>query len=292
MRPTFHYSLDLTNNWTSRYANAKGWGGIEAGLFYSTESGLDDLVQLCHEARPPKAPPPVNVNRIAFKSIDDVRRILAPHVASLAVASSLRAQAPAFVPRAMKQQETPQKEILRKRTQASTTQDKEQEETVTEQVLDRPDADTADIVDSTKLVDSMANTVAEAPHVIIPEEQLKVASKLVKRYQHRTTQRELEKKKSVIDSQLGITFETCLKLSTEMQWPNGNYYKKLYLGLVPHLLVCVNTVQAYAQTSKKKAKRRLQKEVKQDLDDLNKKMTELKYVVLCDCNNQLLTIFS
>ncbi|KAH6917673.1 hypothetical protein BKA70DRAFT_1178689 [Coprinopsis sp. MPI-PUGE-AT-0042] len=263
-------------HWTfDRYAHAKGWGGVETGLFYSTESGLDDLVQLRHESgKPPRGPPPVNVTRVSFKSLEDVRRTLAPHMSSLAIASSLRAQAPAFVPRSLKQQEAPQDDVVRKRSNTLTT-DKQGEEAAVEQVMDRPDADTADIVDSGKLVDAMANTVVEAPRMVIPEDQLDLAKKLWKRYQYRVNHRNAEKKKTVMESQLDIAYETCLKLSTEMQWPNGNYYKKLYLGLVPHLLVCVNTAQAHAQTAKKKAKKRLQIEVKQDLDDLNKKMTEL-----------------
>jgi hypothetical protein len=246
------------------------------GLFHSMESGLDDFVQLCQESgKAPQGPPPVNVTRVFFKSLDDVRRVLAPHAASLAVPSSLRAQAPEFVPRSMKQSETLQDKTVRKRSNTLVTE-KEQDDAAIEQALDRTAADTADIVDSRKLVDTMANTVVEAPRVVISEDQLKLAEKLVKRYQYRVAHRNAEKKKTLVDSQLDITYEMCLKLSTEMQWPNGNYYKMLYIGLVPHLIICVNAVQAYAQIAKKKAKKRLQKEVKQDLDDLNKKMTELK----------------
>ncbi|KAH6876648.1 hypothetical protein BKA70DRAFT_1576722 [Coprinopsis sp. MPI-PUGE-AT-0042] len=286
-------------HWTfDRYARAQGWRGVEAGLFYSTESGLDDLVQLCHKSgKPPRGVPPVNVTRVPFESLEEVQHILVPHASSLAISSSLRdqapasrgiltphmpslaiarslrAEAPAFVPRSMKQQDAHQ-EVVRNRGN-TLTNEKEGEGVAAEQVVDRPDADTADIMNAGKLVNAMANTVVEAPHPVIPENQLNLAQKLLKRYRYRVNHGNLEKKKTVVDSQLNVVYETCLKLSADMKWPNGNYYRKLYLGLVPHLLICINAVQRHAQNARGNAKKRLLKEEKQDLDDLTKEMNEL-----------------
>ncbi|KAH6917671.1 hypothetical protein BKA70DRAFT_1139349 [Coprinopsis sp. MPI-PUGE-AT-0042] len=264
-------------HWTFKsYTGARDWSDLASALRFSTESGLDDLVQLCHESsKSPQRPPPKNINRVIFKSLEDVRRTLAPHISSLAIASSLRAEAPAFVPRSMKQPEAPQTLFLRERDH--TAPEREAEAQV-EEAADKPDADTTDIVDSGKLVDNMANTVSDAPHEVIPDEQLIVARELVKRYRHRVAHRNFEKKKSAADSQVDSTYETCLKLSMEMGWPNGNYYKKLYLGLVPHLLVCVNAVQTHAQSAKGIAKKQLLKGKRQNLDDLSSQMTELSAI--------------
>ncbi|KAG2023736.1 hypothetical protein CC2G_001355 [Coprinopsis cinerea AmutBmut pab1-1] len=257
-------------HWTYRqYASARSWGGIVRALRESTtESALDDLVVLCDESKPANKPPPSNVTRVTFKSIDDIRRALGSHTSTATILSSLRADAPAFVPK-FKQVSTQGTPARGNASQDGAEQ--EEAEGEQEEAIDRPEADTK-IIDSRDVV--VANTAKSVAREVTPEE-LAVARRFLKGYRRRLLQRKLEKKKTTIEASCDSIFHVCLKHAEGMEWPNGGYYRMLYLGLVPHLLVCVNAVQTYAQGAKSKAKKRLLKEEKQDLDDLNKRMNDL-----------------
>jgi hypothetical protein len=61
-----------------------------------------------------------------------------------------------------------------------------------------------------------------------------------------------------------------------MDWPHGRYYRMLFLGPLPHVLVCLSWVHSFLVGAKDKAKKRLNVAAHQELDDVMKKMTELK----------------
>ena len=142
-------------------------------------------------------------------------------------------------------------------------------------------ADVTNLVDSHNPVDSLASTAAplEAEHS--SQEQKDVALRLLHKYRQRMRNKKLERHKTATQKTCDSYFEACLKLASDpekMQWPYGFYYKKLYLGLVPHLLACLKTVESYAFSAKEKAKIRYRKDEKQDYDGMHKKMNEIKYV--------------
>jgi len=60
-----------------------------------------------------------------------------------------------------------------------------------------------------------------------------------------------------------------------MDWPHGRYYHKLFLGPLPHVLVCLGGVHSYLVGANGKAKKRYKVATYQELDDVGKKMTEL-----------------
>ncbi|TFK22053.1 hypothetical protein FA15DRAFT_758288 [Coprinopsis marcescibilis] len=219
-------ALGLT---TPKFESWYGQGGMGSAVHHSTtDSPLDGLVQLCHESStPPKQQLlPKNVTRVTFKSVDDVRRALNANPSAATLLSSLRADAPTFVPGG--------KKITGPEGRGSNAEGE------AEEAGDRPDADTTDVADSQNLVNSIANTAAPLPQEAIPEAQLIIARKILKGYRRLVLQRELQQKRSPVEASCNSIHETCLKLSSNMDWPNGLYYKKLYLGLIPHLLICVN----------------------------------------------------
>jgi hypothetical protein len=59
------------------------------------------------------------------------------------------------------------------------------------------------------------------------------------------------------------------------QWPHGYYYKKVYLGLVPHLLACVKGVESYASVAKAEAKKRYQGGGPQDYDEMRETINKI-----------------
>ncbi|RXW13065.1 hypothetical protein EST38_g12789 [Candolleomyces aberdarensis] len=104
-----------------------------------------------------------------------------------------------------------------------------------------------------------------------------LALRLLYHHRQRVRNKELEKYKTTTQKTCDSSFETCLKLvadPNEMQWTRGSYYKKLYLGLVPHLLACVKAVESYALSAWSEARDQSRKE-KQDYDDMYRTKSEI-----------------
>jgi hypothetical protein len=182
----------------------------------------------------------------------------------------MRADAPAFVPKALAK---PDPDTV------GPVDDEADNEEAVEHAGEKPEADITDIVDSRNLVDSLGPTEVPAAEAIT-EEQKAVATKLIDVYQRKLRSRKLERAKTATHKAYDSYFETCLEMSKTMDWPLGFYYRKLYLGFVPHLLACVNRVEAHAHNARGRAKKRFRsgKDTKEDLESLNKRMNELRYV--------------
>lgn len=245
-----------------RFANPRDWADIARAVQTSfTESQLDELVQLCllEKQTPQQRPPPKGIRRVFFKSLDDAPLVLST--------GPMRADAPAFVPR----------QLAKTVTNDSSAGEGEAGKEAIEEAVEKPEADMTDVVDSRNLVDAIATAEAPPP-VQVSEEQKVVAAKLWAKYQRRLRSAKLEKAKSATQKARDSYFETCLGLSEDMEWPFGFFYRKLYLGLVPNLLACVNRVDSYAYGARAKAKRRfrLGTDAAEDLEGLNKRMNDLK----------------
>jgi len=194
------------------------------------------------------------VRRIFFKKIEDLPVLLS--------AAPMRADAPVFVPRSMEAKAEPEQE-----------DNGEQEEST----IDQPDADFAGLVDSRTIEDSLKSTAAPLAVEVISDEEKEVARRFLAGYNRVLRNRKLEKKKGPVQQTCDSYFMTCLKQAEEMEWREGSFYKKLFLGLVPHLLTCINVVDSYSAGAKKAAKKRLMdNKQRQDMDALNKRMTEIK----------------
>ncbi|KAJ2926891.1 hypothetical protein H1R20_g10211, partial [Candolleomyces eurysporus] len=104
-----------------------------------------------------------------------------------------------------------------------------------------------------------------------------VALRLLYKFRQRVKNKELEKHKTTMQKTYDSYFETCLKLASDpkgMQWSCGSYYRKLYLGLVPHLLACAREVESYALSAWSEARNQCRKE-KQDYDGMYKTKSEI-----------------
>jgi hypothetical protein len=111
----------------------------------------------------------------------------------------------------------------------------------------------------------------------ISPEQKNAALCFLKLYQQRKRNLELEKTKTPTQKTCDCYFEDCLKLAPppEKRPSPGGYYRKLYLGLVPHLLTYVKGLESYAFSAKAEAKKRYRGSEKQDYDDVHKTMNEM-----------------
>jgi hypothetical protein len=65
-----------------------------------------------------------------------------------------------------------------------------------------------------------------------------------------------------------------------MEWPNGIYYRLLFLGPLPHVLVCLSAAHSWAIDTKARNKKRLKVALHQELEDVGKRLTEHTYGLL------------
>ncbi|KAJ2931129.1 hypothetical protein H1R20_g5905, partial [Candolleomyces eurysporus] len=106
-----------------------------------------------------------------------------------------------------------------------------------------------------------------------------LALRLLQKHRQRVRNKKLEQHKTTTQKACDSYFETCFKLAQESQWPCKPYYKKIYLGLVPHLLACVKGVESYAFSAKAEAKKRLRGDEKWDYDETRKMTNEMVAII-------------
>lgn len=219
------------------------------------------MIQLYHDSRVYSSlrPPQRGIRRLVYKNIADIPRILAnPH----AVISNLRAEAPAFVP---KPRTLPLEE------------EEAEAEAEAENDAEEPEVDNTEIINSTQ-ADALP-TIKNLPDdtAVFTDEQKQSAITLQRWY------RKLMKKRYVIpknntDAARHRQFEKCLEESHKIQWTVQSHYRFLFLGPLPHVLVCLEAAHAWAMTTKKSNKRRFKRALHQDLEDIQKRLTDQKYV--------------
>ena len=62
-----------------------------------------------------------------------------------------------------------------------------------------------------------------------------------------------------------------------MEWPNAySYYRKLFRGPLPHLLVCLEGMKDYLHAAKKRAAKRTREVKHEELDAVMEKQQELR----------------
>ncbi|RXW11442.1 hypothetical protein EST38_g14413 [Candolleomyces aberdarensis] len=253
-----------------RFATARSWGGMLGAVQTScSKSHLDEMVQLCSTEKPkPHKSPPEGIRRVPFKNLEDVPLVLST--------GPLNAQAKAYVPNSLK----PQANV--DGGDNSTEGQGGEAAAELQQQIEQTEADVTDLVDSRNIVDSLASTAAPLAVEHISQEQKDVALCLLKKYRQRARNQKLEKNKAPTQKNCDSYFETCLELALDrkkMQWPRGFYYRKLYLGLVPHLLACMKGVESYAFSAKAKAKKRYRGNEKQDYDRMHKTTNEIVAII-------------
>jgi hypothetical protein len=69
------------------------------------------------------------------------------------------------------------------------------------------------------------------------------------------------------------SFKACLAEAQKIAWIGGNYYRKLFLGPLPHVLLCLEKVGSYAVTTREQVKKLTVTAEGQELQDLSKQQT-------------------
>jgi len=218
------------------------------------------MVQLYHESNKgaaPPPPPPLDVHRVMYKSIPEVIGLL--NSSKPTVISNLRPDAPVFVPKPRVDQAS-----------------EEIEGAEPEQEIEEPEVDNTDIIGAGTSVESI--TVTALPEANLPpsEEQIRATCVIQTAYR-KLLRRRRKLTKSTLEASRASFFEACLEESLKMEWLNGIYYRLLFLGPLPHVLVCLSAAHSWTIDTKARNKKRLRVASHQELEDIGKRLTEHTY---------------
>ena len=214
------------------------------------------MIQLYHESYRGKPAHP-DVRRVVYKSSSEVLGLL--NNSKVPIVSNLRPDAPEFVPRP---RVDPASEEI--------------EGTEPEQEIEEPEVDNTDIVGAGTSVESI--NVTALPETNLPPSKEEIRASCVIQTAYRKLLRRRHKPtQSALDASRASYFDTCLEESLKMEWPNGTYYRLLFRGLLPHLLVCLSAAHSWAMDNKARNKKRFKVVLHQELEDVGKRLTENKY---------------
>lgn len=181
--------------------------------------------------------------------------------------SSLHADAPAFVPWQIRRVDD---EGV---TEVPNSEDPSAGAEVHEDI-EEPEVDHTDVMNSTTAVETIANTALPDTNVLPSEEKIHAAGVLMSYRKVLISRR--KSTRTVVQASRATFFEACRVEASRMDWPHGMYYRMLFLGPLPHVLVCLSWVLSFLVRAKDKVKKRYNVAAHQELDNVMKKMTELK----------------
>ncbi|KZT08921.1 uncharacterized protein LAESUDRAFT_675409 [Laetiporus sulphureus 93-53] len=244
-----------------QYVTARHWGQLASFVRRQSTSGseLDEMVQLFDATRASITLPPLpNVRRIEYRTIDDIREMLASG-ASQTPKSNLRADALPFTP--------------------SHLLDASEDEFSESQAVDEG-ADGVEVDPQLQNVDTEDPTVItevdqprKAPE-LPTEKELAAAEKIMSAFRRYVQRRRRADKApgrmQAIRHRVTTAFQ---EASASLEWPHA-CYRMLFLGPIPHLIVCLECAHEHLHVSKKSAKKRFTTAQHQDLEDVNTLLTK------------------
>ena len=234
--------------------NARDWKDIVRQIpTLLMGSPLDEMVQVFHESRKNQTPPRNGIRRIIYKTVADVPRLL--DTTQPVLISNLRVDAPEFIPKPR----LPEVPIA---GEAEPEQEIEEEEEDSEIIYA-----TADTI-----------TIAALPDTNEPPSKELICAAVTFQTHYRKLLRLKRKamKKKPLDTCRTKCFEDCLKESANIEWPNKSFYRLLFLGPLPHALTCLAIAETWVYDNKMRNKDRFTKAKHEELEDVQKRLTEQK----------------
>ena len=237
------------------FVNAREWKDLAWQIRrLLTDSPLDEMVQIWHESQ--NRTPRNSIRRILYKNVADVPRLL--DTTQPVLISNLRVDAPEFIPKPR----LPEVAIA--------------DEAEPEQEIEEPEEEDSEIIHASTSTDTI--TIAALPGTNEPpSKELICAAVTFQTYYRKLLRLKLKAtKRKPLDTCRTKCFEDCLKQSANIEWPNKSFYRLLFLGPLPHALTCLATAETWVYDNKKRNKDRFTKAKHEELEDVQKRLTEQK----------------
>jgi hypothetical protein len=206
----------------------------------ASDSSVDEMILLLHTKKQTRPIPWFPHTRvIIYEREDDIRKLVA---FGAETATALRAEAKAFVPvvsQAPSSHPTAEEEH----------DDLQEEEFVTEEaeenaLEDMVEGDTATL--STEPTDNLQTFSEE--HI--------AAVELFQRTYRRNRSKHQASSQGGLTAERTKLWDACEAASHKIEWP-FNFYKKLFLGPLAHILLCLQGASSYAHSTKKELKKKM-----------------------------------
>lgn len=212
------------------------------------------------------------VKPIKFRKASDIIRKL-----SLAAvpASMLNPAASPFIPGQASSQENESQPPVESPTEANEADDPIQEDPEEEDTESPPE-----VVDVAAMIGPIGTDVTK-----ISEEDLAKqhnAAKTLQSYYRRLLARRANQ---ITNPGLGLSttrkdrFESFARAADSIEWPERSLYRPIFLGALPHLLLCLDYTRTIVVDDKAKVKRKARSNERHEaIEDLMKQQTKLKWV--------------
>ncbi|KAG1738629.1 uncharacterized protein EDB91DRAFT_1347576 [Suillus paluster] len=241
-------------------------GYLRAVLAFDKCNAASDLVHLVHKMTP--QPTRISsVRQLLYDKPSEIPYLLSSH--TVAAQSTPRVEVATFVSRIQRPEDDveihqDQKENLEPTPQESDGEEAEGEEDIS------VDVDT----EATDDIENMEQAVASLDAVLdeslrsnrLSEEQESKIQNVYRRYLRHFSS-------PALDAETEAIFMTCLKETQSSGWSPGGY-RLLFLGPLPHVLVCLERGITLTYAAKEKAKRLLNKESHEKLEELGKQISK------------------
>jgi hypothetical protein len=131
-------------------------------------------------------------------------------------------------------------------------------------------------VDQGADVDTVSDSadMPQALESVAPSEEECYAASVIQLAYRRALARRRGSPKDGLPEARSRFFTIYYKQSREMEWPN-RYYRLLFLGPIPHILLCLDAVETHTHELKGKTKERLQQVRHMELEQLGGRLTQI-----------------
>jgi hypothetical protein len=145
-----------------------------------------------------------------------------------------------------------------------------------DQEIEDLEVEDSDITNATTSADTI--TIPALPVTNVPPSEKQIRAAVVFQTYYRKVLRLKRKATKITPLDICRTkcFEDCLKEVACIEWPNKSFYRFLFLGPLPHALTCLATAEKWVYDNKKRNKDRFKKAEHQELEDVQKRLTEQK----------------
>jgi hypothetical protein len=253
-----------------RYVYAKSWAQLAYNVTSSiSPTPLDEMITLLDENKDPLSKFR-GVRVVKFRNVDDIRQQLTS--AAVPVRTLNPAAAP-FIPLQAPSQANGTEAVV-EATADETNEDK------ADPIQEAPeeDADSPEDADVAVMIEPFGAGVTEE----ISEETLNKqhsAAKTLQSYYRRLLARRANR---IANPDLGLKktrhdrFEAFARAAESIEWTEKSLYRPIFLGALPHLLVCLDYTWSVVMEEKARVKRQAQSEKHQGIEELMGRLTYIK----------------
>ena len=213
------------------------------------------------------------VHPLKFRTAGDIIRELSR---AAGPASMLNPAASPFVPGQARSRENEPQHLVEAPTEANEADDSFHEDPEEEEDTESP----PEVVDVAAMIGPIGTQITKISDEDLAKQE--GAAKTLQSYYRRLLE---SRANQIANPGLGLPktrkdkFDACAQVAETIEWPERSLYRPIFLGALPHLLVCIDHTWAIVWDAKLKVKKAAHSDNKHEaIEDLMKRQTRLTWV--------------